>query len=106
MPPREQKMLDGFDIYINYIRDPKDDELVGMKFMKANIYRRYGHYDEALPIFQDILDHHRQHETAEYSANLLLDSYNRTQKYDELVALADKLDGDKAFLEGKDDLKM
>jgi len=65
IPPREQKMLAAFDIYINYIKDPKDDELVGMKFMKANIYRRYGHYDEALPIFQDILDHHRQHETAE-----------------------------------------
>lgn len=105
IPPREQKMLAAFDIYINYIKDPKDDELVGMKFMKANIYRRYGHYDEALPIFQDILDHHRDHETAEYSANLLLDSYRRLGKYDELVALADKLDGDKKFLEGKDDLK-
>ncbi|MFT3698951.1 MAG: tetratricopeptide repeat protein [Kofleriaceae bacterium] len=105
IPPREQKMLAAFDIYINYIKDPKDDELVGMKFMKANIYRRYGHYDEALPIFQDILDHHREHETAEYSANLLLDSYRRLGKFDELVALADKLDGDKKFLEGKDDLK-
>ena len=105
IPPREQKMLAAFDIYINYIKDPKDDELVGMKFMKANIYRRYGHYDEALPIFQDILDHHREHETAEYSANLLLDSYRRLGRYDDLVALADKLDGDKKFLEGKDDLK-
>ncbi|MEO6776393.1 MAG: tetratricopeptide repeat protein [Kofleriaceae bacterium] len=105
IPPREQKMLAAFDIYINYIKDPKDDELVGMKFMKANIYRRYGHYDEAFPIFLDILDHHRQHETAEYSANLLLDSYRRLGRYDDLVALADKLDNDKAFLEGKDDLK-
>ena len=105
IPPREQKMLAAFDIYINYIKDPKDDELVGMKFMKANIYRRYGHYDEALPLFQDILDHHRQHETAEFSANLMLDSYRRLERYDDLVALADKLDADKAFLEGKDDLK-
>jgi tetratricopeptide (TPR) repeat protein len=105
IPPREQKMLGAFDIYINYIKDPKDDELVGMKFMKANIYRRYGHYDEALPIFQDILDHHSQHETAEFSANLLLDSYRRLGRFDDLVALADKLDANKAFLEGKDDLK-
>jgi hypothetical protein len=47
IPPREQKMLAAFDIYINYIKDPKDDELVGMKFLKANIYRRYNHFDWA-----------------------------------------------------------
>src|SRR5260221_5554184 len=58
-----------------------------------------------MPISEDVLDHTRQHETAEYSANLLLDSYRRMEKFDELVALADKLDGDKAFLEGKEDLK-
>lgn len=105
IPAREKKMLAAFDIYINYIKDPKDDELVGMKFMKANIYRRYGHYEEAIPIFQDIIDHHRQHETAEYSANLLLDTYNRQKRYDDLVALADKLENDKKFLEGKEDLQ-
>ena len=105
IPEREQKMLAAFDIYINYIKDPKDDELVGMKFLKANIYRRYNHFDEAIAIFQDILDKHRQHETAEYSANLLLDTYNRLQKYDEMLALVEKLDADPKFLEGKDDLK-
>jgi outer membrane protein assembly factor BamD (BamD/ComL family) len=104
IPPREEKMLAAFDIYINYIKDPKDDELVGMKFLKANIYRRYNHFDKAIPLFMDILDKHRSHETAEYSANLLLDTYNRMQRYDEMLALVDKLDGDKKFLEGKDDL--
>ncbi|TMQ04372.1 MAG: tetratricopeptide repeat protein, partial [Deltaproteobacteria bacterium] len=105
IPEREKKMLDAFDIYINYIKDPKDDELVGMKFLKANIYRRYYHYDEAIPIFLDIIDHHKQHETAEYSANLLLDIYNNLQQYDKMLALVDKLDGDAKFLEGKDELK-
>jgi len=104
IPPREEKMLAAFDIYINYIKDPKDDELVGMKFLKANIYRRYNHFDEAIPLFMDILDHHRQHETAEYAANLLLDTYNRLQKYDEMLVLVDKLEGDKKFLDGKDEL--
>ena len=98
-------MLAAFDIYINYIKDPKDDELVGMKFLKANIYRRYNHFDEAIPIFEDILEHHRSTRPREYSANLLLDTYNRLQKYDEMLALVDKLDGDPKFLEGKDDLK-
>jgi tetratricopeptide (TPR) repeat protein len=105
IPEREQEMLAAFDIYINYIKDPKDDDLVAMKFTKANIYRRYNHYEEAIPIFMDILEHHKQHETAEYSANLLLDTYNSQQRYDDMVALVDKLDGDPKFLEDKDDLK-
>lgn len=105
IPEREQKMLDAFDIYINYIKDPKDDELVGMKFLKANAYRRYNHFDKAVPLFMDILDKHREHETAEYSANLLLDTYNRMQNYDAMLALVEKLDKDKKFLEGKDDLQ-
>jgi len=104
IPEREQKMLAAFDIYINYIKDPKDDELVGMKFLKANIYRRYNQWDKALPLFQEILDKHREHETAEYAANLLLDSYNNLQRYDDMLALADKLTKDPKFLEGKDDL--
>jgi TolA-binding protein len=105
IPEREVKMMAAFDVYINYIKDPKDDDLVGMKFLKANIYRRYNHYDEALPIFQDILKNHRSHETAEYSANLLLDTFNRAKRYDELVKLAKELSADPKFLEGKEDLK-
>ncbi|NJM90758.1 MAG: tetratricopeptide repeat protein [Myxococcales bacterium] len=105
IPEREQKMLAAFDIYINYVKDPKDDELVGMKFLKANIYRRYNDFDSALPIFEEILEKHRDHETAEYAANLLLDSYNRLKRYDDMLAVATKLDNDKKFLEGKDKLR-
>lgn len=105
IPEKQQKMLEAFDIYIKYIKDPKDDELVGMKFLKANMYRRYNHFDEAIPIFQDIIDHHPEHETAEYSANLLLDTYRRLGKYDEMLALVDKLDANTKFLDGKDELK-
>src|SRR6185295_5614374 len=28
IPEREQKMLDAFDVYIQYIKDPNDDDLV------------------------------------------------------------------------------
>jgi hypothetical protein len=104
IPEREQKMLAAFDIYIAYIKDPKDDELVGMKFLKANIFRRYNQWDKAFPVFHEILDKHREHETAEYAANLLLDSYNRLGRFDDMLALAEKLNKDPKFLEGKDDL--
>ncbi|MGN6109467.1 MAG: tetratricopeptide repeat protein [Kofleriaceae bacterium] len=104
IPPREEKMISAFDIYITYIKDPKDEDLVAMKFTKANTYRRYNHFDKAIPLFLDILDKHRQHEAAGFAANLLLDTYNRAQKYDDMLALADKLEQDKKFLEGKEEL--
>src|SRR5438105_10313779 len=104
IPEREQKMIAAFDIYIKYIKDPKDDELVGMKFLKANIYRRYNDFDTAIPLFTEIIEKHPQHETAEFAANLLLDTYNRLHKYDELVKLAEKLAANKAFLENRTDL--
>jgi hypothetical protein len=105
IPEREKKMLAAFDIYIAYIKDPKDDELVGMKFLKANIYRRYNQFDVAVPLFMEIIEKHKEHETAEYAANLLLDTYNRTKQYEELVKLADKLAKDTKFLDGREDLK-
>ncbi len=105
IPERELKMLDAFDVYIKYIKDAKDSDLVGMKFLKANIYRKYNHFDEATPIFIDILEHHKSHETALYSANLLLDTYNRQQNFDQMIVWVDKLLADEKWLEDKEELK-
>ena len=76
-----------------------------MKFLKANIYRRYNHFDKAIPLFDG---HPRQAPRArdrrvlgEPPARLRTTAL---QKYDEMLALADKLDKDPKFLEGKDDL--
>jgi tetratricopeptide (TPR) repeat protein len=104
IPDRQLKMIAAFDMYIAYIKDPKDDELVGIKFLEANIYRRYHHYDKAVPLFEDILAKHRDHETAEFSANLLLDTFNRQRNYPAMLALAEKLAADKKFMEGRVDL--
>jgi tetratricopeptide (TPR) repeat protein len=104
IPEREQKMIAAFDIYIEYVKDPKDEELVMMKFLKARICWRYNQFDKALPLFKNIIEKHIEHETAEYSANLLLDSLNRLQRYSEMLEVADILLEKKAFLEGKDDL--
>jgi TolA-binding protein len=104
IPPREQKMIDAFELYITYITDPNDAELVGMKFLEADTYRRYNHFAQAVPLFQDILAHHRGHDSAETAAQMLLDIYNRMQRYDAMLALADSLAADKTFLTGKDAL--
>lgn len=104
IPDREMKMIEAFDIYINYIKDPKDDELVMMKFLKARIYWRYNHFDEALPHFADIVEKHLDHETGVYSVNLLLDTLNRGQKYDEMIRWVDILIEKKKFLEDNPDI--
>ncbi|WP_428267477.1 tetratricopeptide repeat protein [Haliangium sp.] len=104
IPAREQKMIEAFDIYIDYIKDPKDDELVMMKFYKARIYWRYNHFDRALPLFGEIIEQHIEHETAEWSANLLLDSLARSRQHDELLRWVNILSEKKEFLEDKEDL--
>ena len=101
---RQQKMIAAFDVYINYIKNPKDDERVMMKFLKARIYWRHNHFDKAIPQFEDIIESHINHETAEYSANLLLDTLNRMKRYDQLVVWAKKLQKKKKFLDRHEDL--
>ena len=101
---RQQQMIDAFDVYIDYIKDPADEELVMMKFLKARIYWRYDHLDEAIPLFTEIVEKHPQHETAEYSINILLDSLIRMKKYDEMNTLVVKVLKDEKFLEDKDEL--
>ncbi len=104
IPRTTQQLIEAYDVYIA-VSDPLDEERVGTMFLKANTYRRYNHLDEAVPIFEDILAHHTAHETAEYSANLLLDAYNRLGRHGELLALADRLLANASFLKGKPELR-
>ncbi|ACY15027.1 tetratricopeptide repeat protein [Haliangium ochraceum] len=104
IPDRERKMIEAFDIYIDYVKDPKDDELVTMKFLKARIFWRYNQFDQAVPLFGDILENHIDHETAEFSANLLLDTLNRSRRHDEMLVWVERLSKEEEFLEDKEDL--
>ncbi len=103
IPEREAKMIDAFDIYIKYVKDPEDEELVGMKFLKANMYRRYNHFDEALPMFEDIIKNHSKHETAYYSANSLLDIYIVTGQNVKVAEWARWFQDNPKFLTAKED---
>ena len=102
---RQKKMIGAFDIYIKYIKDKKDKELVMMKFLKARIYWRHDHLEKSLPMFQDIVENHPQHETALYSANILLDNLIRLKKFDVLVEVTNNMLADKAFIDDKDELR-
>jgi TolA-binding protein len=94
LPEYQKKMIAAFDTYIRYV--PDAPELVVIKYRKARIFYEYNHFEEASKIFQDIIENHRKHELAVYSANLLLDSLNAQGRTKDVVAWVDK------FLEMKE----
>ncbi len=107
IPEKQLKMLAAFDIYIKYVNDPKDEELVTMKFLKARIYWRYKHFAEAVPLFEEILTKHKSHESAEFAVNLLLDSLARSGNTEGLIKWVDDLLSPKwaSYIEEHEDQK-
>ena len=102
---REQKMIAAFDIYIDYIKDPNDEELVMMKFLKARILWTHDHLDEALPQFEEIVAKYPKHETAGYSAAIVRDSLIRLGDYERLNTFVVALLAKDSFWEDRDELK-
>ena len=105
IPPREQSMFAAFDVYASYIKYSADAQLGWMKFIRANIYRRYNHSNEAIPVFLDILEHHKRHETVEPAALLLLGIYRSKGRNADQLALAERLAGDAEVLRYNDALR-
>ena len=101
IPARQQAYLAALREYRAVA--PADDA-VAMTFLEGATLRRYGHLDEALALFAEILDHHLDHETAEYAASLALDSYRVLGRDAELGALARRLGKERHFLADKPEL--
>ncbi|HEX4423562.1 MAG TPA: tetratricopeptide repeat protein [Kofleriaceae bacterium] len=88
LPDQQQRILAAYDLYLTHVPDGQDDERIGVAFLKANLLRSYDHLAEAIPMFEDIVAHHPDHETAEYAAQLVLDSDNRLGRDAALLAFA------------------
>jgi len=71
IPEKQQKMLEAFDTYIQYV--PDAPELPTIKYRRARVYYEYNHFDQAIPLFKDLAENYPKSELALYSANLLLD---------------------------------
>lgn len=99
-----QRMLGALERFAPYIDDQNDDDVVALKLVCASTHYELNHYDEALPILLEVVEHHRQHPAAEIAAYLALDIYNTQRKYAPLLALVETLARDTAFLAGKADL--
>ncbi len=83
---------------------PTAPDAVGIRFLRGNLHRRFGHVAQAEADFAAILDHDRGAEVAEYAANLLLDLLNRAQRHDDLIRWVHALRADAPFLQAHPDL--
>lgn len=84
----KQLMVDAFDTYIKYV--PDSPELPNIKYRKARIYYEANRFNDALPLFKDIADHHQNSDLAYYSTNLMFDCLIFQKKYDDLQAILDQ----------------
>ncbi|MCE9573183.1 MAG: hypothetical protein K8W52_08505 [Deltaproteobacteria bacterium] len=83
---------------------PTAPDAVGLRFLRGNLHRRFGHDALAEADFVAILDDDRGAEVAEYAANLLLDLLNREQRYDDLIRWVHVLRADAPFMKAHPDL--
>ena len=103
---RQQKMLSAFDVYLEYIKNPKDKERVTMKFLKGRIYWRHYQFDKSTPIFEDIVTNHLDHPSAHDAAIILINSLRDQDKIEDLSKWTNKLLKEKQFLSDKEELKL
>ncbi|MHB8419856.1 MAG: tetratricopeptide repeat protein [Myxococcales bacterium] len=74
IPPSQQGLVDACERYVKYFATgPK---VVEINYKVARIYYAYNHFAEAVKGFLDIALNHPDAEVAQFSANLVLDSYN------------------------------
>jgi hypothetical protein len=97
IPDDDRKVLAAFDLYLTSVKDKANPERTDMIFYKADLLRRYEHLDDALPLLREVASR-RAHRRAEDAINLMLDTYNRLARYDELVAAAKDVLADTEFL--------
>lgn len=99
VPPAKQALLDACERYLTYV--PHGEKQVEVAYKAANIYYRYNRFDEAVERFAKIALDHPTHELAEYSANLILDSYNLLDRPEKVNEWARKLYANKQLAKGK-----
>ena len=88
IPEKQQKMLEAFDTYIKYV--PESPELPTIKYRKARIYYEYNHFDEAMPLFKDIAEHHSDRSSRSTRRTSCSTACTFKKKYDELQGDVDQ----------------
>ncbi|MFN7130499.1 MAG: tetratricopeptide repeat protein [Myxococcales bacterium] len=104
IPPPKKNLLAACERYIKYV--PQGENKVEVMYKAANILYRYNYFDNAVALFSQIALEHPESELAEYSANLVLDSYNLQADWSKVNEWARKFFAHPKLAKGKfrDDL--
>lgn len=97
MPERVVAFIDAADAYAASA-PAGDSEAAGISFLAGKQFNDYGYVDESTTRFADIVRANPTHDVALYSANLLLDAFNRSERYEDLVAWARTLQGNAVLM--------
>lgn len=81
--PAEKKFIASAERYIKAF--PNGEKVPDIRFKLGRIAYTYNRFDEAVPIFQDIVRRYPKTQYATYSANLILDIYNLRKDYEGLA---------------------
>lgn len=103
LPARVESFIDAADAYVASA-PPGDDDAIGVSFLAGRQYNDYGWIDESTTRFASIVLASPTHEVALYSANLMLDAFNRSERYDELVQWARELSANAALMAAQPEL--
>jgi TolA-binding protein len=79
LEPRVAKFVAAATDYVQRI--PDAEKAPEIKFRVGRLYYQHNQFDQAIPYFRDIVTKHPKTKYAEYSANLLLDTYNLKKDY-------------------------
>lgn len=99
IPDLELKLSSACDVYFD-IADPKDQDLPAIKFKAAFIYYKHNHFVEAAQRYNEIIERWPGDDLSKKSANLILDSLNVQQKWEELEKYARAFKDNKKLVGG------
>ncbi len=69
----------------------KGEDTVAIKYRLASLYYYFNQFDQAIPLFKEIIRDYPKSQYAEFSANLLLDTYNLKKDFPGLELAAQDL---------------
>lgn len=79
LDPRVERFISAGRWYIQKI--PNSEKAIEVKFRMGRLLYQHNLFDDAIPLFKDVVEKNPTSKYAEYSANLLLDIYNLKKDY-------------------------
>lgn len=103
--PQKIRLIEACDRYVKLVPEKKAERLVPIQFKAAKIYYDYGHNEEAMRRFEELVQGHPKSDQAEVAANLIIDIYNIQENWESLYETSVRYLGNAALMKGRDKLE-